>query len=133
MRAAARQRAEGGGGTRASARASASASASASAWAWGLASPFPALNAARRAHNFSPGPGMLPTAVMERAQREFMDFAGMGMGVIEVRDRIVCLCLPVCVRACMFACVCVCVCSCVQVCVCVADSCPSLPSPRALG
>ena len=39
-----------------------------------------------RAHNFSPGPGALPTAVMQRAQAEFMNFANMGMGVIEITN-----------------------------------------------
>ncbi|MEX0903619.1 MAG: 3-phosphoserine/phosphohydroxythreonine transaminase [Pseudohongiellaceae bacterium] len=40
-----------------------------------------------RVYNFSAGPAMLPTAVMEKAQREFLDFNGMGAGVMEISHR----------------------------------------------
>lgn len=38
---------------------------------------------ARKPYNFGPGPGVLPAAVMQRAQEEFLDFNGTGMGVLE--------------------------------------------------
>ena len=31
-----------------------------------------------RVFNFGAGPAMLPTEVMEKAQQEFLDYAGMG-------------------------------------------------------
>ncbi|MDH4224778.1 MAG: 3-phosphoserine/phosphohydroxythreonine transaminase [Deltaproteobacteria bacterium] len=40
-----------------------------------------------RVFNFGAGPGMLPTAVMEKAQREFMDFKGIGASIIEISHR----------------------------------------------
>lgn len=40
-----------------------------------------------RIYNFSAGPAMLPTDVMERAQAEFVDFKNSGMGVIEMSHR----------------------------------------------
>jgi phosphoserine aminotransferase len=40
----------------------------------------------KRAHNFSPGPGMLSTRVVERAQAEFADFQGSGMAVFEITN-----------------------------------------------
>lgn len=40
-----------------------------------------------RAINFSAGPAGLPRAVMLRAQAEFLDFDGTGMGVIEQSHR----------------------------------------------
>jgi phosphoserine aminotransferase len=41
----------------------------------------------KRVYNFSPGPAMLPTAVLERAQAELLDWNGSGMSVIEVSHR----------------------------------------------
>lgn len=40
-----------------------------------------------RAFNFSAGPAALPTAVLERAQRELLDFQGTGMSIMEVSHR----------------------------------------------
>lgn len=40
-----------------------------------------------RAYNFSPGPAMLPTEVMERAQAEFLDWQGSGCSVAESTHR----------------------------------------------
>lgn len=40
-----------------------------------------------RVFNFGPGPAMLPTAVMERAQREFLNYRGMGVSVVELSHR----------------------------------------------
>ena len=40
-----------------------------------------------RVFNFSAGPAMLPTAVMEKAQQEFLDYDGMGAAVIEISHR----------------------------------------------
>ncbi len=40
-----------------------------------------------RVFNFGAGPAMLPTAVMERAQQEFLDYQGMGASVIEISHR----------------------------------------------
>ena len=40
-----------------------------------------------RAWNFTAGPCTLPLEVMEHAQKEFLDFAGMGAGVIEISHR----------------------------------------------
>ncbi|HAJ74854.1 MAG TPA: 3-phosphoserine/phosphohydroxythreonine transaminase, partial [Gammaproteobacteria bacterium] len=40
-----------------------------------------------RVYNFSAGPAMLPTAVMEKAQRELLDYDGMGASVIEISHR----------------------------------------------
>ncbi len=44
-------------------------------------------NAMDRVFNFSPGPATLPTAVLERAQGELLDWQGTGMSVIEVSHR----------------------------------------------
>jgi phosphoserine aminotransferase len=41
----------------------------------------------KRVYNFSPGPAMLPTAVLERAQAELLDWRDSGMSVIEVSHR----------------------------------------------
>jgi len=38
-------------------------------------------------HNFNAGPSHLPKVVMERAQREFLDYQGTGIGVIEMSHR----------------------------------------------
>jgi len=40
-----------------------------------------------RVFNFSAGPGMLPQAVLEKAQQEFMDWNGTGMNVMEMSHR----------------------------------------------
>ena len=40
-----------------------------------------------RVYNFSAGPAMLPTEVMEKARDEFLDFNKMGAGVIEISHR----------------------------------------------
>lgn len=40
-----------------------------------------------RVYNFGAGPAMLPTPVMEKAQREFLDFANLGAGLIEISHR----------------------------------------------
>ena len=41
----------------------------------------------KRVYNFSPGPAMLPTAVLERMQAELLDWQGSGMSVMEVSHR----------------------------------------------
>ena len=40
-----------------------------------------------RVYNFSPGPAMLPDAVLQRAQAELLDWQGSGMSVMEVSHR----------------------------------------------
>ena len=40
-----------------------------------------------RVFNFSPGPAALPTAVLERAQAELLNWRGTGMSVMEVSHR----------------------------------------------
>lgn len=40
-----------------------------------------------RAFNFCAGPAMLPTAVLERAQRELPDWHGYGMSIMEMSHR----------------------------------------------
>jgi phosphoserine aminotransferase len=40
-----------------------------------------------RIFNFGAGPAMLPTAVMEKAQQEFLDYNNMGASVIEISHR----------------------------------------------
>ena len=40
-----------------------------------------------RVFNFSAGPAMLPEAVLEKAQQEFMDWNGSGMNVMEMSHR----------------------------------------------
>lgn len=40
-----------------------------------------------RVYNFGAGPAMLPTSVMEKAQKEFLDFANLGAGLIEISHR----------------------------------------------
>jgi len=40
-----------------------------------------------RKFNFSAGPAMLPTAVIERAQQEMLDWHGSGMSVMEMSHR----------------------------------------------
>ena len=41
----------------------------------------------KRVFNFSPGPAMLPEAVLRRAQAELLDWKGSGMSVMEVSHR----------------------------------------------
>ena len=43
--------------------------------------------AAGRIHNFSAGPGALPLAVLEEAQRDFLNYKGAGMSVLEMSHR----------------------------------------------
>ncbi len=38
-------------------------------------------------YNFGAGPAMLPVPVMEKIQREWLDFQGMGVSVIEISHR----------------------------------------------
>ncbi|MDX1655717.1 MAG: 3-phosphoserine/phosphohydroxythreonine transaminase [Candidatus Competibacteraceae bacterium] len=40
-----------------------------------------------RAYNFSAGPAMLPTPVLERARQELLDWRGSGMSVMEMSHR----------------------------------------------
>lgn len=40
-----------------------------------------------RAWNYSAGPSMIPLEVMEQAQKEFCDYAGMGLGIVEMSHR----------------------------------------------
>ncbi|MGN1394268.1 MAG: 3-phosphoserine/phosphohydroxythreonine transaminase [Succinivibrionaceae bacterium] len=40
-----------------------------------------------KVYNFSAGPAMLPEAVMQRAQKEFVNFNNMGVSVIEMSHR----------------------------------------------
>lgn len=41
----------------------------------------------QRIFNFSPGPAMLPTAVLEQAQTEMLNWQGTGMSVMELSHR----------------------------------------------
>jgi phosphoserine aminotransferase len=41
----------------------------------------------KRVYNFSPGPAMLPEAVLLRVQEELLDWQGSGMSVMEVSHR----------------------------------------------
>lgn len=40
-----------------------------------------------RVYNFSAGPAMLPEAVLQRAEKEFLDWNGSGMNVMEMSHR----------------------------------------------
>ncbi len=40
-----------------------------------------------RIHNFNAGPAALPLPVLERAQRELVDYAGSGMSILEHSHR----------------------------------------------
>ena len=40
-----------------------------------------------RIFNFSPGPAMLPDAVMIRAQQEFLNYGGIGASILEISHR----------------------------------------------
>ena len=35
-------------------------------------------------YNFCAGPAMLPPAVMQKAQKEFIDWPGLGVSVMEI-------------------------------------------------
>ncbi|WP_274655328.1 3-phosphoserine/phosphohydroxythreonine transaminase [Paenibacillus humicola] len=41
----------------------------------------------KRAFNFNAGPAALPLEVLEQAQREFVDYAGSGMSIMEMSHR----------------------------------------------
>ena len=41
----------------------------------------------KRTFNLSAGPAMLPTSVLERAQKEMLDYDGTGMSVMEMSHR----------------------------------------------
>lgn len=41
----------------------------------------------KRVYNFSPGPSMLPLPVLEKAQKELLDYQGTGMSVMEISHR----------------------------------------------
>ena len=36
-----------------------------------------------KAWNYGAGPSMIPVEVMEKAQKEFLDFNGLGLGIVE--------------------------------------------------
>ena len=40
-----------------------------------------------RVYNFSAGPAMLPEAVLQRAEKEFLDWNNSGMNVMEMSHR----------------------------------------------
>ena len=40
-----------------------------------------------RVYNFSAGPSMLPVEVLEKAQREMVEYPGSGMSVMEMSHR----------------------------------------------
>lgn len=40
-----------------------------------------------RIYNFNPGPAMQPLEVLQEAQKEFLNFAGSGMSIIEISHR----------------------------------------------
>ncbi len=40
-----------------------------------------------RIYNFNPGPATLPLPVLEEAQKEFLNFAGSGMSILEISHR----------------------------------------------
>lgn len=41
----------------------------------------------KRAHNFSAGPAALPSSVLEKVQEELLDYAGLGVSVMEMSHR----------------------------------------------
>jgi phosphoserine aminotransferase len=51
------------------------------------ASAAPTARPGGRIFNFAPGPAMLPDAVMLRAQREFLNYGGLGASIIEISHR----------------------------------------------
>src|SRR5579864_5178128 len=40
-----------------------------------------------RVINFGPGPAMLPLEVMTRAKEEFLNYAGLGVSIVEISHR----------------------------------------------
>ena len=42
---------------------------------------------AKRVYNFGAGPAMLPEPVMQKIQREWLDYQGMGISIIEISHR----------------------------------------------
>lgn len=40
-----------------------------------------------RAYNFSPGPAMLPTEVLQQVQEELLDYNNTGMSIMEMSHR----------------------------------------------
>ena len=40
-----------------------------------------------KVYNFNAGPAMLPAPVMELAQKEFLDYMGTGMSIMEMSHR----------------------------------------------
>ncbi|HRX41374.1 MAG TPA: aminotransferase class V-fold PLP-dependent enzyme, partial [Clostridia bacterium] len=40
-----------------------------------------------RVYNFSAGPSVLPLEVLEKAQKEMLDYNGSGMSVMEMSHR----------------------------------------------
>ena len=40
-----------------------------------------------KAWNYGAGPSMIPVEVMEKAQKEFLDFNGLGLGIVEMSHR----------------------------------------------
>ena len=40
-----------------------------------------------RAYNFCAGPAALPTAVLEKAQKELLDWQGKGLSIMEMSHR----------------------------------------------
>jgi phosphoserine aminotransferase len=45
------------------------------------------IEVSKRAHNFCAGPAALPTAVLQRAQAEMLDWQGRGLSVMEMSHR----------------------------------------------
>ena len=41
-----------------------------------------------RVYNFSAGPAMLPTPVMQKIQEEFLDYQGLGASIVEISHRL---------------------------------------------
>ena len=41
-----------------------------------------------RVYNFSAGPAMLPTPVMQKIQEEFLDYQGLGVSIVEISHRL---------------------------------------------
>jgi len=41
-----------------------------------------------RVYNFSAGPAMLPTPVMQKVQEEILDYQGLGASIVEVSHRL---------------------------------------------
>ena len=41
----------------------------------------------KRVYNFNAGPAALPLEVMKKAQEEFLDYHGMGYGIVEASHR----------------------------------------------